>query len=283
MFSFLQVFIMIPISSISHNIFLSIEGVFADIDDTISTEGTLTAEAYKSLEMIQAAGLKMIPVTGRSAGWCDHIARMWPVNGIVGENGAFYFFYDHKNKKLIKRFSSQKLTSKKYQNYLHKIATEIINKVPGSALASDQHYRVSDIAIDFCEDVEPLSDIQIKAIVKIMEDRGLTVKVSSIHVNGWLGKYNKLYMTKTLMKECFQVNLDKQKNKFVFIGDSPNDEPMFKFFPHSVGVANIDKFLMSINNKPKFLTKKSFGRGFSEAINAILFARKSLHSLSKNK
>src|SRR5262249_57511345 len=68
-----------------------IRGVLADIDDTITTDGKLTAAAYGALERLQAAGFRVVPITGRPAGWCDHIARMWPVDAVVGENRAFYF------------------------------------------------------------------------------------------------------------------------------------------------------------------------------------------------
>ncbi len=67
-----------------------VAGVLADIDDTITTEGRLTPEAYAALGRLHDAGLIVVPITGRPAGWCDHIARMWPVSGVVGENGAFW-------------------------------------------------------------------------------------------------------------------------------------------------------------------------------------------------
>ncbi|HSW82007.1 MAG TPA: hypothetical protein VLH12_00930, partial [Usitatibacter sp.] len=51
-----------------------IRGVFADIDDTLTSHGRLFAAAYGALERLQNAGLLVIPVTGRPAGWCDHIA-----------------------------------------------------------------------------------------------------------------------------------------------------------------------------------------------------------------
>ena len=68
--------------------------VLTDIDDTLTENGRLPAASYLAMEKLQQAGLKVIPITGRPAGWCDHISRMWPVDGIVGENGAFYFVYE---------------------------------------------------------------------------------------------------------------------------------------------------------------------------------------------
>ncbi|HEU0290571.1 MAG TPA: HAD hydrolase family protein, partial [Burkholderiales bacterium] len=86
---------MLPLSEFPVEVRRSIRGVLCDIDDTLTTGGRLTAGAYGAMERLQQAGLPVIPITGRPAGWCDHIARMWPVAAVVGENGAFYFRYVH--------------------------------------------------------------------------------------------------------------------------------------------------------------------------------------------
>ena len=82
----------------------NVRGVLADIDDTITTHGHLTPEAYHALARLRAAGKLVIPITGRPAGWCDHIARMWPVDAVVGENGALFMRYDNTRRKLVRRF-----------------------------------------------------------------------------------------------------------------------------------------------------------------------------------
>mgnify|MGYP000314140842 CR=1 FL=1 len=79
-------------------------GLLFDIDDTLTTDGRLTAEAYGALEALKRNGRIVVPITGRPAGWCDHIARMWPVDAVVGENGAFTMRYDRKAHALDKRF-----------------------------------------------------------------------------------------------------------------------------------------------------------------------------------
>jgi len=248
-------------------------GVLADIDDTITTDGRLTPEAYAAMARIQAAGLLMIPITGRPAGWCDHIARMWPVDGVVGENGAFYFKYDHQQRKFLSRFVSTGEEAERNRDQLKKIAARILADVPGTALASDQPYRIADLAIDFCEDVPPLSRKAIDRIVEIMSAEGLTAKVSSIHVNGWFGDYDKLTMTRTMMDECFSIDIEQSRERFVFVGDSPNDQPMFRFFPHAVGVANLVNFAECMEDKPAYITAGEGGAGFSELADALISAR----------
>src|SRR5512146_2865731 len=133
-----------------------VRGVLCDIDDTLTTDGRLTAAAYAALEALQRANLLVVPITGRPAGWCDHIARMWPVDAVVGENGAFYFRYDAKARKLEKRFLDDEATRAEKRARLKRLGEKILAAVPGAALASDQLYRESDLAIDFCEDVPPL-------------------------------------------------------------------------------------------------------------------------------
>ncbi len=262
-----------PITDLPHDVAANLIGVFADIDDTITTDGYLTPEAYAAMARIQEMGLLMIPITGRPAGWCDHIARMWPVDGVVGENGAFYFRYDKSRRKFISRFEATEEQAEDNRRKMKKIAERILVEVPGCALASDQPYRIADIAIDFCEDVEPLPMDAIDRIVDIMTAEGLTAKVSSIHVNGWVGNYDKLTMTRTLMKECFSINIDDASERFVFVGDSPNDQPMFRFFPNAIGVANLMNFADRLDDKPAYLTTGEGGAGFAEAVDVLIRAR----------
>ncbi len=252
----------------------SISVLLFDIDDTLTTHGQLTAAAYTALEQLKHAGFIVAAITGRPAGWCDHIARMWPVDGVVGENGAFYFRYDAINKKMTQRFLSPDTERAATKNRLRAIAEKILREVPGAALASDQAYREADIAIDFCEDVAPLPRADIQRIKQIMEAAGMTAKISSIHVNGWFGTYDKLSTTKLFTQEVFSINLDDRKNEFVFIGDSPNDAPMFLYFPHSVGVANVDDFAESLlPHRPKYVTTARSGEGFIELVDALLSAK----------
>jgi HAD superfamily hydrolase (TIGR01484 family) len=250
----------------------AIRGVFFDIDDTLTSDGKLTAEAYCALERLHCAGQLVVPITGRPAGWCDHIARMWPIDAVVGENGAFYFRYDKSTRRMRRRFVDTAKTRLRNRRRLETIGREIVKAVPGSAVAADQAYRETDLAIDFCEDVPRLSESAVDTIVTLMCERGLTVKVSSIHVNGWFGTYDKLTMTKRLIAECHAIDLDAERGNFVFVGDSPNDVPMFEFFPHAIGVANVAEFGPRITHAPAYVTIGRCGNGFREAADGILAA-----------
>jgi HAD superfamily hydrolase (TIGR01484 family) len=242
--------------------------VLLDIDDTLTTDGKLTAAAYTALERLQRASIRVVPVTGRPAGWCDHIARMWPIDAVVGENGAFYFLYS--GGKLHKRFHESIPSRTELRARLEAIAARIFAAVPGSAAASDQPYRETDLAIDYCEDVPALPLEAAQRIAELMRQEGLTAKVSSIHVNGWFGEYDKLATTRLLFAERFQRDLDRDSHEVVFVGDSPNDAPMFAFFERSVGVANVRRFEALRATLPKYVTPAASGAGFVELVDHLL-------------
>jgi HAD superfamily hydrolase (TIGR01484 family) len=245
-----------------------LRGLLFDIDETLTTEGKLTAQAYAAMQRLKNAGKIVVPITGRPAGWCDHIARMWPVDGVVGENGAFYF---HMSKgKLHKKFQDGHAERAFNRDRLQAIGARILAQVPGCALASDQPYRETDLAIDYCEDVPALPLEAAERIAGLMRAEGLTAKISSIHVNGWFGTYDKLAMSRRLFAEqfgCAEVQLQKD---FAFAGDSPNDAPMFAFFEHSVGVANVARFMGKLEAEPKYVTRGASGAGFAELADYLI-------------
>lgn len=250
--------------------------VFADIDDTLSTDGRITGRAYQALESLRNAALRVVPVTGRPAGWCDHIARMWPVDAVVGENGAFWMWHDDATGRLRSRHRLDEPERAARAQRLREVAERILREVPGCALASDQFCRLYDIAIDFREDVPPLPAPAVERIVSIMRAAGLHAKVSSIHVNGWLGDWDKLETTRLMMRERFGVDVDDpvERARCVFVGDSPNDAPMFAFFPNAVGVANVVDFADRIDAMPAWITASRAGAGFAELAQRLLEARR---------
>ncbi|MDP6345204.1 MAG: HAD-IIB family hydrolase [Alphaproteobacteria bacterium] len=248
-------------------------GLLCDIDDTLTTDGRLTADAYGALERLHRAGLLVVPITGRPAGWCDHIARMWPVDAVVGENGAFYFRYDGSAKRMRRRYAKPAAERAADRRRLDELAERILATVDGVAIAADQPYRIADLAIDYCEDVAPATAEAVERVLAAMTDAGASAKVSSIHVNGWFGDYDKLAMTRQLFAECHGLDLDAEATRLVFIGDSPNDGPMFAHFPNAVGVANVRDFAATMEALPTYVTQAAAGAGFVELADALLAAR----------
>jgi HAD superfamily hydrolase (TIGR01484 family) len=265
-----------PLSDLPDEVARGLVGILTDIDDTLTTDGALPAAAYAALERLQDSGLAVVPITGRPAGWCDMIARFWPVAGVVGENGAFYFRYDRATRTMIRRFATGAEERTQNRQRLEAVGRRILAEVPGAAIASDQLYREADLAIDFCEDVAPLPVESVNRIVALFGEAGAVAKVSSIHVNGWYGTYDKLSMTRIFVREAFGLDLEAAKNRFVFCGDSPNDAPMFAFFPFACGVANVMEFSGRMTAMPAFVSSGRGGAGFVEIADRILAARQKI-------
>jgi HAD superfamily hydrolase (TIGR01484 family) len=247
--------------------------VLCDIDDTITDHGRLPAASLRAMERLQDADIRVMPITGRPAGWCDHFARMWPVDGVVGENGAMFFRYDHAGRRMHRVYWKSEAQRIADRERLAALAREIPAAVPGCAIAADQPYREEDLAIDFAEDVPHLPEEAIRRIVAMFEAAGATAKISSIHVNGWFGNFDKLSMTRRAFAEFFGRDLGAGRDDIVFVGDSPNDAPMFGFFPNSVGVANVRDFAGRLAAEPAWVTRNRGASGFVELADTILEAR----------
>lgn len=261
---------MLPFAQFPEGLKMNIGYVLTDIDDTLTNNGRLPAAVFTAMENLKKAGIKIVPITGRPAGWCDHIARMWPIDGLVGENGAFYFCYDVALRKMLRRYWKPEEDRKGDRKKLDKIKSEILKTIPGCAVAADQEYREADLAIDYCEDVPPLPMQAVEEIVKCFRKSGAQAKISSIHVNGWFGDYDKLAMTRLLFEEVFNENLDSVRDRVIFTGDSPNDAPLFGYFPHSVGVANVTRFQGKMPHEPVWVTEREGGYGFAEMAETLL-------------
>ena len=250
-----------------------IQGICLDIDDTLSTDGKLTASAYNALWMLRDAGFKVVPVTGRPAGWCDHIARFWPVDAVIGENGAFVMYMEDGALHRFNVLGEQK--SLAAQEKLTDLRSEIEKNFPSAKLASDQRYREFDLAIDICEDVSTWENHEVEKLLNFCYEKGAHAKLSSIHVNTWYGDYDKQSAFKEWIKRGAPGVEGKipSHNQWIYIGDSPNDAPAFDFFKYSVGVANLKKYLPIIKTPPTWITSKKSGEGFVELAKMLCSSR----------
>jgi HAD superfamily hydrolase (TIGR01484 family) len=263
------------IHEITRNEARGIRFVLMDIDDTLTKNGKLPAVSYSALWELKNAGLRVIPVTGRPAGWCDLIAREWPVDGVVGENGALVFWEERNehDMPLLKQDFFSGAVRNDHPTLL-KIKDEALKSVSGLRIAKDQFARMFDIALDFAEE-EPVLTLQDAEKVKIIaEKNGAVAKVSSIHVNVWMGQYDKLSMAEAFLKKRFGWNPETDLHQVFFCGDSPNDEPMFRRFPLAAGVANISHYKKLITHFPAFVSSKECGDGFAEIASIILDKRR---------
>ncbi len=265
---------LLPVKEIKKSDCKNLEYFFTDIDDTITENGLLPGYSYNSLWELYNNNIKVIPVTGRPAGWCDHIARMWPVEAVIGENGAFYFSYNRKLKNMERKYFSSKEQLEVNKRKLLKIKTRVLAEVPGVSISADQDYRIADLAVDFCEDVEHPGREAVQSICRIASEEGALYKISSIHVNCWFGEFNKVECVKKYLQENTNDYRDSF-NKAFFIGDSPNDEPIFKQIKNSIGVANLNDFKNELKHLPLYITDNRSACGFTEAVDVIIKKKKS--------
>lgn len=263
-----------PLAAIAQRDLRAIGGVFTDVDDTITTHGRLTAEALAGVEALVAAGIRVVPVTGGPAGWCDHIARAWHVDAVIGEGGAFYFRLDRASGKLVKRFWFDEPVRAQKRQLMEAARAAVLREFPWVSLSSDQPYRELDLAIEVRDARGArVADAVVEEICAALRRRGMTTKVSSIHINAYFGDYDKLSMARLAAGELWQENLDDTRERWLFIGDSANDAGMFAFFPHSVGVANVRHALDRLPVPPAYVTPGEGGAGFAQAVRALLAAR----------
>jgi HAD superfamily hydrolase (TIGR01484 family) len=264
-----------PIAEIPARVCQGLQIFFCDIDDTLTTGGLLTPESFGSLWSLHQAGIEVVPVTGRPAGWCDHIARMWPVAAVVGENGSFYYSYDRDQRKMRRISLIDERERLEGREKLRRVRERVLREVPASRIAADQAFRTTDLAIDFCEDVvPPLSRNEIDRICRIMDEEGATYKISSIHINCWFGSFDKVSGVRRFLADRGQdPDRDEVRDSITFIGDSPNDEPLFAALRHSIAVANIRAFTDRLTRLPAYITEKNSAAGFSEAVQTILRKR----------
>ena len=272
---------MLPLTAAPPQAWRRVVGVFTDIDDTLTTDGAITPDALAALGALKAAGLHVIPITGRPVGWSEPFAARWPVDAIVAENGAVSIEITPTSSSngqsllshlIFKRYQQDAPTRRHNFARMQQVAARVLREVPGAALSQDSAGRETDIAIDHSEFTH-LPPEAIARVVAIMQSEGMTATVSSIHINGWFGTHHKLAGARWIVRELLGRDLDAEIDRWVYVGDSTNDQVMFERFPLSVGVANIRRFESELTHTPRYITQGERGAGFAEVAGALLAVR----------
>ena len=245
-------------------------GVFTDIDDTLTTEGAITPDALQALHRLKHAGLPVVAITGRPMGWSVPFASTWPVDAIVAENGAVALVPQAGDLKRL--YLQDAATRARNLVRMQAVAERVVREVPGAQLAQDSPGRETDIAVDHSEFTH-LPRESIQRVVDIMRSDGMSATVSSIHINGWFGDHDKRVGARWILQALWNRDLDQELQRWVYVGDSTNDQRMFEVFDNSVGVANIRRFLPELVHLPRFVTDAERGAGFAEVVDALLAVR----------
>jgi hypothetical protein len=253
-----------------------VAGVLTDIDDTLTRDGAIEAPALAALHALAGAGIPVIAITGRPAGWSEPFALAWPVAAIVAENGAVALW--RQADALHRAFVQDAPTRAANAGRLHAVAARILAEIPGTTLARDSAGRLTDIAIDHAEFAR-LDDAAIERVAALMRSAGMQATVSSIHINGWFGSHDKLSGARWILQARLQRDFDAECGRWVYVGDSTNDQLMFGHCPLSVGVANLREFAAQLHTWPSFITEGERGAGFAEVAERLLAARGAMTAL----
>ncbi len=256
---------------LSHADLSKVRAVFADVDGTLTTDGRLTSTVLRAIEWLVAHRVQVVLVSGRPSGWAECWIRQLPVAGVIAENGALAWARD--GKRVKKLFAQREGVREKNRAKLSRLVAAAIRKVKGSRLSTDSFAREVDLAIDYAEDAKLGSDAA-DALEGFLNARGVTAVRSSVHVNCWLGDFDKRSAVRDFLKSEWKVALRPADPRYVYVGDSFNDAPMFEAFALSVGVANVLDVIDRLEALPKFITRAREGRGFCELVDAISRAKK---------
>lgn len=269
---------MTPFSAEDLPLLAEVDLVLTDVDDTLTQRGRLSARTLDALWRLSLDGVRVVPVTGGCAGWCDHLVRAWPVAAVIGESGAFRFRI-RPDGALEQRYARPLDEMRADQRRLLDIAQQALRRVPAARLANDQHYRLADVAVDHAQDIAPLPADQVRALIDVFQAAGAHARASSIHVNAWFGDHDKASMARQVLEQDFGIDAADRATRALFIGDAPNDETLFGQTELSFGVANIRPHLAAMAHKPRWVCQAAYGDGFVEMADCLLAARAGAHSL----
>ena len=259
-----------PLSLLAPRAWAGVTGLMTDIDDTLTRDGAIEPAALAALHALRDAGIPVIAITGRPHGWSVPFAADWPLSALVAENGAVALVPGADG--LRTEFAQDEATRRHNERRLREVAAQVLRQVPGATLADDSAGRLTDIAVDHSE-FRNLPPAAIAEVVALMRAAGMTATVSSIHINGWFGSHSKWSGAQWMLQRLFGRRLEDEMERWVYVGDSTNDQPMFERFPHSVGVANLRRFAVELGHWPAWITDGERGQGFAEVARALLQAR----------
>lgn len=239
-----------------------VRALFSDVDGTMTTGERIEASTYEALEKLGDAGIPVIMVTGRPAGFGHAFMKMSPILACVAENGGVTFVRE--GRKVIKHYGVPAASLPEWRRRMHDIAVDVMSKVPGARLSSDSKYREVDLAIDWNEEVQ-LTREDAELCVQLIQKAGFAAVRSSVHVNFGPPHFDKLSACKSVVKKVLGGNVEDLAS-YVYVGDALNDAPMFGGFPTSVGVANVKTWWDELAHKPAYITERPEGAGLRELV-----------------
>jgi HAD superfamily hydrolase (TIGR01484 family) len=247
-----------------------LRGVFCDVDDTLTHEGVVVPEAYAAIVRARAAGLRVVLVTGRPAGWAEVLASLWPIDAAIAENGGIAYL---KRGRRVERLYFAPGDPADDARRLAGLADEVVQTFAFARCADDSPLRVTDVAFDVGEN-QQLAPDQIDAITSHCRALGARTLVSSVHAHACFHTADKAQMSARVAAVLWNESAEEVAERYAFVGDSPNDQAAFAFFAASIGVANVARYVAVLQPPPRYVTPSPCGHGFTELIDALVASRR---------
>lgn len=238
-----------------------IRAIATDIDGTLTHEGKFTTELFQAIDLLDRKGIKLLLVTGRSAGWVSAVNNYLPVAGAIAENGGVYFDRDRSDFDFLTRIE-------RIEDHRAELANrfwELQARYPQIAESSDNQFRITDWTFD----VAGLTDRELAEIEAQCQQWGYSFTFSTVQCHIKPPQQDKGIAILQVLARYFPEIAPTQ---IVTVGDSPNDATMFdrERFPYSVGVANIQHYTAQLSHQPRYLTKLPAVAGFCELVNSLI-------------
>ncbi len=259
-----------PLSSLHHAEATRISGVLFDLDDTFLDDGKLTETAYGALHRLARAGLRLVAVTGRPAGWGEVMARQWPVDGVVTENGALAFYGD--GGRVARWERADEATRRARRIRIASAFDSLRSRFPEVRMSDDSHARTSDLALDIGEWQRVPPEV-VASIEAAARELGMRTFVSSVHLHLTFEPFDKASGTLAFLCDRFGDDPTAARMRHAYIGDSANDAACFFAFPTSFAVANVAASLPRLSMPPRYVAERAKGAGFAEIAETILSVR----------
>ncbi|WP_445635767.1 HAD family hydrolase [Nostoc sp. DSM 114161] len=249
------------LSEVSSTCLSNIRLIATDMDGTLTKRGKFTPALLQALEDLATANIKVLIVTGRSAGWVSGLSSLMPVAGAMAENGGLYFPPGNQKPVVLTPIPDLVQHRQQLATTFEKLQTQF----PQIQESVDNRFRVTDWTFD----VATLSEDELQILERLCQQMGWGFTYSNVQCHIKPQGQDKAVGLLQVVREYFP---DYSSEEIVTVGDSPNDESLFdrRYFPVSVGVANVLEYADKLQHQPAYITTAAEGDGFCELSSYIL-------------
>jgi HAD superfamily hydrolase (TIGR01484 family) len=249
-----------------HQLTTPVCALLCDVDGTMTQDGRIEASTLAAIERLVAAGIAVIPVTGRSAGFAHTLMSVIPAPAAVAENGAVTFVREGHRIRTLYGLPAEDIAG--WRQRMHAAVAEVQRELPALRLSADSAFREVDLALDWNEEVSlPVADADL-AVLRLRE-HGLAASRSNVHVNFGPPLFDKRTACLHLIRDVLGGDTNELE-AYAYVGDSLNDAPMFGGFPTSIGVANVRDIWGQLPYHPSYVTSGREAMGFRELVEHLL-------------